>query len=320
MSRRLPPLLAARYFEAVAKHLSFTRAAEELHLTQGALSLQVRKLEASLGTELFVRHARHIELTESGRTFYHACRTLLDGLEKAVDDIKGSERLQTLTVSTIPTIGILWLMPRLASFTSQQPDIEVRVVSDIRTVDMHADNIDVAIRVGKLPGKRYPDKAPAVDLVLLEDWTDIEAELLFQDVMVPVASRQWYATQPPIKHVSDFASARLIHTASRATAWQDWLTAHGVDYAQEGDRLEYGHFYIALGAAQEHKGIALIPDVLLRDYPGKSELIVLLPDGIEPVPSAGDYYLLTQTKSRKSAAIQTFRHWLLTEAAETLRY
>lgn len=320
MSRRLPPLLAARYFEAVAKHLSFTQAAQELHLTQGALSLQVRKLEAALGTDLFVRHARHIELTESGRMFYHACRTLLDGFEKAVDDIKGPEHLQTLTVSTIPTIGILWLMPRLAAFTSQQPDIEVRVVSDIRTVDMHADNIDVAIRVGKLPGKRYSDKAPAVDLVLLEDWTDIEAEFLFPDVMVPVASKHWYATQPPIRHMSDFASARLIHTASRANAWQDWLTAAGVDYTPDGDSLEYGHFYIALGAAQEQKGIALIPDILLRGYPGKNELIVLMPDGVEPVASAGDYYLLTQTKSRKSEAIQTFREWVLTEVEKTLRY
>ncbi|NYT76943.1 LysR family transcriptional regulator [Alcaligenaceae bacterium] len=320
MTQRLPPLLAARYFEAVAKHLSFTKAAEELHLTQGALSLQVRKLEEFLGTALFVRHARNIALTEHGRSFYHACRTLLDGFEKAVDDIKRPNHLQTLTVSTIPTIGILWLMPRLSSFTSQQPDIEVRVVSDIRTVDMHSDNIDVAIRVGKLPGKRYPAKAPAVDLILLEDWTDIEADLLWADVMVPVASKQWYAGQPPITQLSDFASSRLIHTASRANAWHDWLSAGGAHYTDNGDKLEYGHFYIALGAALENKGIALIPDVLLHNYPGRNELTVILPDGVKPVPSAGDYYLLTQTKSRKSAAIQKFRQWVLAEAAGTLRY
>lgn len=320
MSRRLPPLLATRYFEAVARHLSFTRAAEELHLSQGAISLQIRKLESYLGTKLFVRHARHIELTESGRLFYHACRTLLDGFETAVYDIMDPDHLQTLTVSTIPTIGILWLMPRLASFTSQQPQIEVRVVSDIRTVDMHADNIDVSLRVGKFPGKHYPDKAPAIDLVLLENWTDIEADFLFTDTLIPVASRQWYATQPPIRQVSDFTSAALIHTASRANAWQDWLNALGVAYTRSGNEPEYGHFYITLDAVQEHKGIALIPRVLLNRYPGRNELAILLPNGVEPVPSAGDYYLLTKIKSRKSAAIQKFRQWVLAEAQEASRY
>ena len=320
MSRRLPPLLATRYFEAVARHLSFTRAAEELHVTQGAISLQIRKLEAFLQTALFIRHARHIELTEAGETFYRASRTLLDGFEKAVDDLTGPDHLQTLTVSTIPTIASLWLMPRLASFTSQQPDIEVRVVSDIRTANMHSDQLDLAIRVGKFPGKRYPGKAPAVDLVLLEQWDDIEADFLFPDVMVPVASRQWLATQPPIRRPEDFAHAKLIHTASRANAWQDWLHALGVSYRPDGTAPEYGHFYITLGAAQQGKGIALIPDILLENYPGRNELVVLLPPGVNPVASAGDYYLLTRSGSRKAQAIQKFREWVLKEVQNRESY
>lgn len=314
MSRRLPPLLATRYFEVVARHLSFTRAAEELHVTQGAISLQIRKLEAFLNTALFVRHARHIALTETGEALYRASSRLFDGFEAAIDDIAAPHQLQTLTVSTLPTIAILWLMPRLAAFTSQQPGIEVRVVSDIRTVDMHADNIDVALRVGRLPGRRYRDDAPAIDLVLLEKWDDIEAERLFADVMVPVAAREWYATQPPIRQAADFATARLIHTASRPRAWQQWLKASGVPLASRADAPEYGHFYIALGAALEHKGIALVPDILLDNYPGRNELVVILPDGMQPVPSAGEYYLLTRTRSGKAAAIQAFRQWLLAEA------
>src|SRR5690625_472274 len=314
MTRRLPPLLATRYFEAVARHLSFTRAAEELHVTQGAISLQIRKLEAFLQTALFIRHARHIELTDAGQAFYRASRTLLDGMEKAVADLTAPDHLQTLTVSTIPTIASLWLMPRLASFTSQQPDIDVRVVSDIRTANMHSDQLDLAIRVGKFPGKRYPKNAPKVDLILLEQWNDIEADFLFPDVMVPVASRQWLTTQPPIKSPADFASAALIHTASRANAWLDWLNALGVDYQADGTAPEYGHFYITLGAAQQGKGIALIPDILLENYPGRNELVVLLPPGIQPVASAADYYLLTRSGSRKAAAIQKFRDWVLNEA------
>lgn len=313
MSRRLPPLLATRYFEAAARHLSFTQAAEELFVTQGAISLQIRKLEEFLGTPLFIRHARHIELTGAGQQFYEACHVLLDGLEKAMRDLTSPDHQQTLTVSTIPTIGTLWLMPRLASFTSRHPDIEVRVVSDIRPADMQSDNIDVALRVGKLPGQRYPEHFPAVNLVMLEKWTDIEADLLFQDVMVPVASKAWYATQPVIRHVADFKSAPLVHTASRPNAWREWLKAYGVEYKPSGHEPEYGHFYISLRAAQDHKGIALIPDVLLRGYPGRNELEVLLPS-IEPVRSAGDYYLLTRASSPKRAAIQKFRTWVLEEA------
>jgi LysR family glycine cleavage system transcriptional activator len=316
MSRRLPPLLATRYFEAAARRLSFTLAAEELCVTQGAISLQIRKLEDFLGAPLFIRHARHIELTGPGLKFYEACHVLLDGLEKAMSELTSPDHQQTLTISTIPTIGTLWLMPRLASFTSQHPDIEVRVVSDIRPADMQSDNIDIALRVGKLPGQRYPDHAPAVDLVMLEKWTDIEADLLFHDIMVPVASKEWYAAQPPIKHVADFKSASLIHTASRPKAWRDWLRAYGVDYTSNGQEPEYGHFYISLGAAQDQKGIALIPEVLLRGYPGRNELKVLLPN-VDPIKSAGDYYLLTRTTPRKLAAIQKFRTWVLDEAGKT---
>lgn len=315
MNRRLPPLLATRYFEAAARRLSFTEAAEELFVTQGAVSLQIRKLEEFLGTPLFLRHARHIELTRAGQQFHEACHVLLDGLEKAMCDLTSPRHQQTLTVSTIPTIGTLWLMPRLASFTSRHPDIEVRVVSDIRPADMQSDHIDVALRVGKLPGRRYPRHFPTIDLVMLEKWTDIEADLLFHDVMVPVASKAWYAAQQPVGRVSDFKTAALVHTASRPNAWREWLRAYGVEYKPDGQEPEYGHFYISLAAALEHKGIALIPDVLLRGYPGRNELQMLLPGDIEPVRSAGDYYLLTRTSSPKRGAIEKFRTWVL-EAVE----
>ena len=315
MSRRLPPLLATRYFEAAARLLSFTQAADELCVTQGAISLQIRKLEEFLGMPLFIRHARHIELTSAGQQFYEACHTLLEGFEKATHDLSTRDPRQLLTVSTIPTIGTLWLMPRLASFTSLHPDIEVRVVSDIRPVDMQSDNIDIALRCGKLPGQRYPSHFPAVNLVMLEKWGDIEADLLFHDVMVPVASKVWYEKQAAITQIRDFKTAPLIHTASRPNAWRDWLGAYGVEYKPSGHDPEYGHFYIALRAAQDHKGIALIPEVLLQGYPGRSELEVLLP-GIDPIRSAGDYYLLINSCSAKRTAIQKFRTWILESVSE----
>ena len=320
MSRRLPPLLATRYFEAAARHLSFTRAAEELCVTQGAISLQIRKLEDFLGVSLFLRTARRIELTPAGQQFYEACHGLLDGLEKAVHDLSAPLHQCTLIVSTIPTIGMLWLMPRLASFTSRHPDIEVRVVSDIRPADMQSDTLDVALRVGRLPGHRYPPHFPTVDLVMLENWTDVEADFMFHDTMVPVASKAWYAGQRPIETVADFATAPLVHTASRPNAWPEWLRAYGVDYRPDGSQPDFGHFYIALGAAHDRKGIALIPDVLLQGYPGRHDLVVILPEGVKPVRSAGDYYLLTRTSSPKRSAIQKFREWVLAEGAKAVTY
>ncbi|MBV6273393.1 LysR family transcriptional regulator [Alcaligenaceae bacterium CGII-47] len=319
MGRYLPPLLATRYFEAAARHLSFTLAAQELHVSQGAISLQIRKLEEFLGMPLFIRHARKVELTREGLQFQEACQALLDGLEKVTRSLAAPEQHEILTVSTIPTIGTLWLMPRLASFAALHPDIEVRVVSDIRPVDMQAANIDVALRVGKLPGKRYPAHFPAVNLVMLEKWTNIEADLLFHDTMVPIASRQWYANQPPIRCVEDLKTAPLVHTASRPNAWPEWLKAHGVDYRRRDEDPEYGHFYISLRAAQDQRGIALVPSVLLQGYPGNNELEILLPD-LQRVRSAGDYYLLTQAISHKQTAIQKFRAWVLNEAAETVTH
>lgn len=317
MSRRLPPLVAIRHFEAAARNLSFTLAAQELYVTQGAISLQIRKLEEFLRAPLFIRHARTIELTKQGEHYYEACRIFLEGLENATRHLTEPNHQETLTVSTIPTLGTLWLMPRLASFTAQYPNVEVRVVSDIRPVDMQSQNIDVALRVGKLPGQRYPSDSPTVNLVMLNSWLDIDADLLFHDIMVPIASKQWYITQPPIKQIADFKSASLVHTASRPHAWRDWLSAYGVNYEQSRNEPEYGHFYISLNAAQDHKGIALIPDFLLQVYPGRNELEILLPE-IQRVRSAGDYYLLTRTSSRKNSAIVHFRDWILEQAKLTV--
>ena len=314
MKRHLPPLVAIRAFEAAARHRSFTLAAQELFVTQGAISLQVRKLEAFLEKPLFLRQTRKVDLTDEGVLYYEVCRRLLEDLERATERIVNQGRHEILTVSTIPTISTLWLMPRLASFTARHPAIEVRVVSDIRPVDMQAQGIDVALRVGKLPGQRYPEHAPVIDLVMLERWDDVQADQLFPDVMVPVASKEWLRRHGEIDSVADFAACELVHTASRPNAWRDWLAAYDVELEPGEQSAEFGHFYISLRAAQDHRGIALVPDILLDGYPGRNELEVLLP-GIQPISSAGAYYLLSRSASENRPAIRLFREWILEQAA-----
>jgi LysR family glycine cleavage system transcriptional activator len=313
VTRNLPPLTTIRAFEAAARHRSFTLAAEELSVTQSAVSLQIRKLEAFLEKRLFVRGARQVELSEAGFVYFDTCRRILAELETATHRVRDRQRREVLTVNTIPTIGQLWLMPRLAEFTAQHRDIEIRVVSDIRPLDMLADGVDLAIRVGPLAGTRYPRDAPGVDLTLVKNWDGICADFMFDDVLVPVMSRDLHAQGGPITSLDDLTSFELIHTASRPDAWRDWLRAQGATLPPKRAKLEYGHFYIAMRAAQEHKGVALIPEILLDGYPGRNELVLPLRDAA-PVKSAGAYYLLTHNGARDRPAIATFRTWVLNEA------
>ena len=153
--RRLPPLNALRGFDAAARHLSFTKAAEELHLTQGAISRQVKELELHLGQELFRRLTRRIELTTEGEQFFQTVEAILDELERAGGRFAQTRDRTTLTVSVLPTIASIWLMPRLHVLNSLHPEIELRVVSSIEPADLLAHEADVAIRVGRLPGRAH---------------------------------------------------------------------------------------------------------------------------------------------------------------------
>ncbi|MDQ8035067.1 LysR family transcriptional regulator [Bordetella genomosp. 1] len=315
-TRNLPPLLSVRSFEAAARHRSFTLAAQELAVTQGAISLQVRKLEAFLGKKLFVRLARKVELTPAGMQYYEACRRLLAELEHATSRLMRRDRGEVLIVNTLPTIGQLWLMPRLAAFTTAHRHIEVRVVSDIRPLDMQADGVDVAIRVGPLAGRRYARQQPGIDLTLVQRWDGVCADHLFDDVLVPVMSRRLLAQGGPIDSLDELLTFPLIHTASRPHAWRDWLRAQGTAPPAQASGLDYGHFYIALRAAQEHKGVALIPEVLLEGYPGASELAVPWRPATA-LRSAGEYYLLTHGAWSEREAVATFRDWVLREAQAT---
>lgn len=314
--RQLPPLPAIRCFEASARHLSFTLAADELCVTQGAISQQVRKLEDYLGKTLFLRKTRQLELTETGLEYYTVCRYLLEDLEKTTQRIMQKNTTNTLTIQTMPTISVLWLMPRLADFATQHPSIEVRVVSDIRSLNMSTDGIDLAIRVGKLPGQHYPALAPTIDLDLVSHWNGVQSDYLFRDRLVPIMARELYERVGPIRSIAELQKVPLIQNSTRANAWRDWFRAHQANANLEHQQIECGHFYIALQLAQSGQGVALVPDVLLQGYPGHKELIQALPD-LALQNSAGAYYLLAHDNSLPRPAVSTFRDWLLGQAEIT---
>ncbi len=313
MKRRLPPLLALRAFEAVARHLSFTRAAEELNVTQAAVSRQVRLLEDHLRRKLFTRLTRRIELTSEGKTYYQAIHSAFDQIEEATSAANRKRPRTTLSISVLPSIGSLWLMPRLTSFWQANRDIDVQLISSIQPADFSAGNIDMAISVGKLPGKRYNGNAPRIDSVMVKDWQGIHADLLFPDMLIPVCSKQLLDQGCALTHPTDLQHYRLIHTSVRRFAWQDWLAGNGAQLDPLKHAIEFGQYFMSLQAAREGEGIAIVPSILVDSFDPNGELIRPFPTIL---PSAGEYYLLTQRDRYNERAIQRFRDWILEQSAQ----
>lgn len=314
--RRLPPLNALRGFEAAARHLSFTKAAAELLVTQGAVSRQIRDLEVHLGQALFRRLTRRVELTPDGERFHRVVEDVFDELERAAGRFRPAGSQAVLTISVLPTIASLWLMPRLHLFTQARREVDVRIVSSIGPADLGAQEADIAIRVGRLPGRRYDRSQPRIELDMVTSWDGVHAEELFPDVLVPVCAPSLAPAGDATP--ADLARMTLIHTSSRRHAWPDWLRAQGVRMGTfDRPPLEFGHFFMSLEAARKGQGVAIIPDVILAHYEGANELVTPLRTNL---PSAGEYYLLIHESRLDDPKVQVFRSWLLGEALNARRH
>jgi LysR family glycine cleavage system transcriptional activator len=312
-TRSSPPALALRAFEAAARNLSFTAAAVELHLTQGAISRQIRILEEFLGRKLFYRFIRRVELTPVGHDYYLEIQQALADIERATQRAIGSQGRATLTLSVMPTLAASWLMPRLGGFVESHPDVDIRLITSIEPVNFQSTEIDVAVRVGRLPGSTYRPEQPRIDLEMVTTWRGVVAEYLLPDVLVPVMSRTLLAQGPPIAAPADLLAYPLLHTASRKHAWGDWLAAHGVALPGGGEGLDFGHFFMGLRAAQSGKGIAIVPSILVSDSDSDGDLVCPLPADVE---SAGSYYVLTREARSKEAFVSALRAWLMAEASQ----
>lgn len=309
MLRRLPNLNALRAFEAAARHLSFSRAANELCVTQGAISRQVKALESELGVLLFRRMTRAVELTDEGQQFLPAAKEAFDRVEEATILLKKSSAHQILTVSALPTFAMRWLIPRLSRFSARYPKTEVRMVTSILPVNFGKDAIDVAIRVGNLPETPYKRDRPHIDLEMVSDWNSVHADMLLPDVLVPVCSPKLLNDKEPLQAPSDLLRFRLLHMASRPRAWPDWFRTLGLD-SPDMQGPAYGHFFMALEAAIEGEGIALVPRALAEQDIAAGRLVMPVMDSAE---SDGAYYILCRRQQRDTSPIRQFRNWLLTE-------
>jgi LysR family transcriptional regulator, glycine cleavage system transcriptional activator len=204
---RLPSLNGLRAFEAAARHLSFTRAAAELNVTQTAISHQIRRLEEQLGLRLFMRQQRTLLLTEDAQQYLPAVRAACADLRLATDRLLRADGKSVLAVSCLPSLAAKWLVPRLAVFQRDDPDIEVRIATATRLVDFRREEVDLAIRYGN--GR----------------WPGLRADWLMSENVFPVCSPALLAGDRPLRRPEHLASHTLLHVNLYRDEWLLWLTA-----------------------------------------------------------------------------------------------
>lgn len=291
--RKLPPLKPLPAFELSAARASFSAAAQELGLTHGAVSRQIKALEDHLGVALFRRLNRRVELTEAGAALLPAVHQALQHLEVAAAHISAKKRQGPLVVSCLATFMMRWLIPRLYAFGSAHPGIEVRLSASHRPVDFAQDGIDAAIRLDTTAGRRR----------------NVAVNRFLQDRMGPVASPA-LIERHRIRRPADLARLTLLHTETRPQAWADWLRLgriEGVDPAK-GPRFE--HTYFLLEAAAGGLGAAIGSYPLVEQDLASGRLVA--PFGF--VESGTSYCLLHPRDTAKAPKIAAFRAWIMGEA------
>jgi LysR family transcriptional regulator, glycine cleavage system transcriptional activator len=292
--RRLPPLSAIRAFEAAARHQSFTRAARELGMTQAAVSYQIRLLEDRVGTPLFLRFPRHVELTSAGRQLATPVTEALEGLEAAFQSFDRTAG-GVLSLSVLPTIAAYWLVPRLAGFRQANPDLAVRLDTSNDVIDFHSEDADMAIRSG------------------LGTWPGLEAHRLLPSRFTPVLS--------PIllngRRLMDPAELLDLPLLGPTDPWwQQWFEAAGlglVDLSNRPDDALGTQQFEGL-AAMAGQGVALVNPAFFQAEIQSGRLVQPFSLVVEAQRS---YWLVYPRAKRRLTKIKAFRDWVLAEAAST---
>lgn len=298
-------MVALRVFDAAARRLSFSKAADELNVTQGAVSRQIKLLENYLTKPLFRRLTRRVELTPFGARFFGSTSSALDEIEQATNQAFGANK--DLSVSILPTTATLWLLNHLSAFMQKYPHIHVRVSTSMDPVDFRREGFDAAIQVGKLPGKKYGHDQPQINFKMVEDWNGVVAIKLWDDLITPVCSKKLLSGGPPLKTLKDLQHYRLIHTTVRPDCWPAWLRAQKAEVIKGKDDIEFSHSFMAVQAVREHVGIAAVPTIEIDNLEWRDELVFPFK---RRVRSAGDYYLLCSEEQSRRDDIRVFTKWL----------
>ncbi|MEW9798251.1 transcriptional regulator GcvA [Alteromonas sp. CYL-A6] len=289
MHRRLPPLNALKAFEAAARHLSFTRAADELFVTQAAVSHQIKALEEFLSMKLFIRRNRTLLLTEEGQAYFLELKDIFKSLQEATERLLAKGSKGAITVAMPPSFASQWLVPRISQFSLAEPDIDVR----IKAVDFDEgfldDDVDVAIYYGR--GR----------------WSGLKADKLHREFLTPLCSPALLSGPKPLMSLDDLRHHVLLHDLSRS-AWKNWLKQVGVQGVNVNQGPVFSHSMLVLQAAALGQGIALGNTVLARPEIDAGRLVMPFEEKVE---SRDAFYLVCDESRADLGKITAFRDWIM---------
>jgi LysR family glycine cleavage system transcriptional activator len=291
MFKQLPPLKALRAFEAAARHGSFTEAAKELSLTQGAISYQVRQLESKLDITLFQRSARLVTLTGAGQSLFRTVHRLFRELEDEILSFSPGRQQLILTISVSTYFVTRWLSARLGNFLNNHPEITLRLQHSVNDPDFAVDDVDLAIRWGD------------------GNWPGGEAELLIPSPMIALCSPRLASAENPLKRLEDLRTQTFLHDQEGTDNWREWLQQAGIEDLGSGHGPVIVDPNVRIQSAIDGHGLVLA-DTLLNEDIVTNRLIK--PFDIE-LHGFGFHLFYTPAAKRRNA-FQLFRQWLLNEA------
>jgi LysR family glycine cleavage system transcriptional activator len=292
----LPPLDLIQGFEAAARNLSFTRAAEELFITQSAVSRQIRALEEHLSITLFERRHRALVLTEQGRVLYRAATDLLERLQQVTDGLRTVGAAPHLTVTTTSGFASLWLIPRLRGFTMLHPDVDVRISASYKAINLERSLVDVAVRYCRI------EEAPE------------DAVCLFGEELFPVCAPALLSEGPrPLRTLQNLEHHALLHmdAAIGYLDWGTWLAAHGCVDLKPAASLRFDGYEQMIGAALSGQGVAMGIGRLVNGLLAEGRLVAPFASS---VVGQRAYYVIRSSLTGSRPHVKAFVDWLSAEA------
>ena len=292
--KRLPPLNALRAFEAAARHLSFTRAAEELFVTQAAVSHQIKALEEFLGMKLFLRKNRTLLLTEEGQSYFFEIKDIFVSLQDATNRLLAMGAKGSITIALPPSFAVQWLVPKLSDFAEMQPDIDVRIKAVDSGDGFLTDDVDLAVFYGK--GR----------------WRGLVAEKLYTEYLVPVCSPGVLMGVKPLEQLDDLRQHMLLHDTSREF-WKQFIRRYNVLGLNVNHGAIFSHTMLALQAAALGQGIALVDQTLARPDIAMGRLVRPFEERLETKHS---YYIVCRESQAELGRIQAFKNWVMDQVGK----
>ncbi|KDR41919.1 transcriptional regulator [Caballeronia glathei] len=299
MRRKLPPLNALRAFEASGRYSSFTGAAKELLVTQGAVSRHVSSLEDWLGVKLFLRTHRGIELTRKGEAYIRALSVAFDQIDYATREARDQTEGSVLRLKVPPTFAMRWLVPRLTRFQSMHPGIELQVTTSHEPANFRQEDVDVSVHSHPFPP------------------VDSGQHRLFREVLMPVCSPNLLKREPGLRCPKDLARHALLSSRHRPMDWSRWLIEAGITELDSPGSIDFDNAALAYQGAIDDLGVVIAVRALIEDDLRTGRLVA--PFDLQ-VSTPGGYYLACSQVSSKSPQLVAFEEWLVKEAEDYERW